>query len=159
MKRLTQLFLLLACLALPGLANAAPTARVKVAFVEMSRADVRRLAIVTPAVGRFRNDLKNLEAAANRRGFHYGVTSGPTVRVGTGQTQIQGVADISAIRVRGRRAYVRVRILNTQNTGADDTRAVAATHVYRSGETRLIAALPAPDGRYRYTFATVTVSP
>jgi len=159
MKQLTRLLLLLTCLALPITASAAPTARVKVTFVEMARSDVRSLAITVPPLGRLRDDLKNLEAAANRRRLHYGVTPGPTVTVAGGQTRTEGIADVAAVRIRGKRAYVRVRITNTRDTGTDDARIVAATHVYRSGETRLIGALPAPNGRYRYTFATVTIVP
>lgn len=158
-KQITLHWLLLAACGLPVFANAAPTARVKITFVEMSRADVRGLRVTPPLPGRIHNDLKDLEAAASRRHFHYGVTDGPTVSVGTGQTQTQGVANVTAIRVRAPRAYVRVRIVNPPDKHRQPTRVVAATHVYRSGETRLIAALSTPNGHYRYTFATVTVTP
>lgn len=140
-------------------ASSAPTAHVKITFIEMARSDVRDLAVKPPAKGHSRDDLLNLKAAANRNHAHYYITQGPTVSINTGQEKTEGIADVTALNIRGSRAYLRVRIVNPPDKRPQPTRIVAATHIYNSGETRLIAALPAPKNRYRYTFATVTVTP
>ncbi len=170
-KRLPLCWLLPTILALSGAANAAPktppakatvtgpTAQVKITFVEMAQSDVRSLAVMPPAPGRARDDLKNLKSAANRRHVSYHITPGPTVSVSTGQEKTEGIANVLAMNVRGSRAYLRVRIVNPPDERRQPTRMVAATRTFRSGETRLIAALSAPKGLYRYTFATVTVKP
>lgn len=171
MKRLTLCWLLPTILALASVGNAAPktpaaktthagpTAQVAITFVEMAQSDVRGLAVKQPAQGRFRDDLKNLKAAAHRNHAPYHITQGPTISVSAGQEKTEGIADVLAMNVRGSRAYLRVRIVNPPDKRHQPTRMVAATRVFRSGETRLIAALSAPNGRYRYTFATVTVTP
>ena len=61
--------------------------------------------------------------------------------------------------VRAGRALVRIRVLRRAVGGGAVAHVIDDAYLYRSGATRSLAGVRLPGGRYRYTFATVTVLP
>lgn len=152
-------------LLVPSLAKPTPTSagqgsvRVQITYVEMSRADVRALSVITPPDNAFHNDLALLENAAHRAHVSYIATDGPVLTSATGTPAYQGDIEAMALSVRYPRAFVRVgRVQQSMGDSGDTaTRIVGGDYLYKSGETRRIAGEPLSDTRYRYLFATVTV--
>ncbi len=134
--------------------------RVQITYVEMSRADVRALAVMTPPENAFHNELGALESAAHRAHVSYVAVNGPVLTASTGQpASSQDGVNVTALSVRYPRAFLRVGRTqqSVSDSGDTSTQIIAASHLFRTGETRRITGEPLGPSRYRYVFATVTV--